>query len=169
MRSNRASKTGIQLKMFRKQLTKQFRGLSIIHTKSCLCPTWYFFKTMTKPSSWNPPFISIMQNMNWVPLIGKVLFLATVLGKLFPRMSSVISNFDMWMVLKWKSRWSLNNSKSRYVNEHFCWDLKNSGHVQLGHGFTLLLCFVSAHFCISSVMICIQILVSKDHIPDTSW
>ena len=32
MRSNRASKTGIQLKMFRKQLTKQFRGLSIIHT-----------------------------------------------------------------------------------------------------------------------------------------
>ena len=25
-------KTGIQLKMFRKQLTKQFRGLSIIHT-----------------------------------------------------------------------------------------------------------------------------------------
>ena len=32
MRSNRASKTGIQLKMFRKQLTKQFQGLSIIHT-----------------------------------------------------------------------------------------------------------------------------------------
>ena len=32
MRSNRASKTGIQLEMFRKQLTKQFRGLSIIHT-----------------------------------------------------------------------------------------------------------------------------------------
>ena len=32
LRSNRASKTGIQLKMFRKQLTKQFRGLSIIHT-----------------------------------------------------------------------------------------------------------------------------------------
>ena len=32
MRSNRVSKTGIQLKMFRKQLTKQFRGLSIIHT-----------------------------------------------------------------------------------------------------------------------------------------
>ena len=32
MRSNRASKTGIQLKMFRKQLTKQFRGLPIIHT-----------------------------------------------------------------------------------------------------------------------------------------
>ena len=32
MRSNRASKTGIQLKMFRKQLTKQFRGLSIIKT-----------------------------------------------------------------------------------------------------------------------------------------
>ena len=29
---NRASEMGIQLKMFRKQLTKQFRGLSIIHT-----------------------------------------------------------------------------------------------------------------------------------------
>ena len=31
MRSNRASKTGIQLKMFRKQLTKQFRGLYESH------------------------------------------------------------------------------------------------------------------------------------------
>ena len=34
------SKTGIQLKMFWKQLTKQFRGLSIILTASFRCCAW---------------------------------------------------------------------------------------------------------------------------------
>ena len=62
MRSNRASKTGIQLKMFRKQLTKQFRGLSIIHTvEQC------------EGSTYAPPCTKSMGKTTVGKVLGKIL------------------------------------------------------------------------------------------------